>query len=194
MNQIEMGNLIPSHLEALNRYSRQLTRGRPRADTEDLVQETVLLALTKCTLFKEGSLRSWLLTLMHHQFINTVRKENRRGETSLDVSWMEDPCSNTDSDTLIHEIERELSNLPARMREILALIKEGDLTYDQIAASQGIPTGTARSRLSRGRDLLWSRIHGEDAKGRWHKAVGRGGRKSSAECDPSETPDQVQIP
>jgi len=44
--------------------------------------------------------------------------------------------------------------LPAREREVLALLAWGDLTYAETAAALGIPIGTVRSRLARARSRL----------------------------------------
>jgi RNA polymerase sigma factor (sigma-70 family) len=44
--------------------------------------------------------------------------------------------------------------LPRREREVLALIAWAELTYEEVAAALGIPTGTVRSRLARARNRL----------------------------------------
>ncbi|GAA3124183.1 RNA polymerase sigma factor [Nonomuraea salmonea] len=49
------------------------------------------------------------------------------------------------------ELAGALAALPARDRDVLLLIAWGDLTYEEAARALGIPVGTVRSRLNRGR-------------------------------------------
>jgi hypothetical protein len=66
----------PLEVPRLRRYARALTRGRDRAD--DLVQETLLRALSKAHLWQAGTdIRAWLFTIMHNQHVNAVRRAIR---------------------------------------------------------------------------------------------------------------------
>lgn len=49
------------------------------------------------------------------------------------------------------ELAGALAALPAKDRDVLLLIAWGDLTYEEVARALGIPVGTVRSRLNRGR-------------------------------------------
>ena len=49
------------------------------------------------------------------------------------------------------ELASALAALPAKDRDVLLLIAWGDLTYEEVAQALGIPIGTVRSRLNRGR-------------------------------------------
>ena len=71
---------IEQEIPRLRRYARGLTRASDRAD--DLVQDTLLRALTKLHLWQPGTdLRAWLFTIMHHQYVNKVRSEAREAAT-----------------------------------------------------------------------------------------------------------------
>ena len=52
------------------------------------------------------------------------------------------------------EIIAALRALPEAQRHVIALHYLADLPVDQIAAELGVPSGTVKSRLSRGRDAL----------------------------------------
>jgi RNA polymerase sigma-70 factor (ECF subfamily) len=52
------------------------------------------------------------------------------------------------------ELQRALGNLSDGQREIVLLIGLEGYRYDQVAENLGIPLGTVRSRLSRGRQNL----------------------------------------
>src|SRR5574343_615489 len=66
------------HLPRLRRHARRLTGDAARAD--DLLQDTLERAARKWALWQprpgaegDDGLRSWLLTLMHHLFLNQIR-------------------------------------------------------------------------------------------------------------------------
>ena len=76
----ELYCLVEQEIPRLRRYARALTRDRGRAD--DLVQDTLLRALAKQHLWQPGTdIRAWLFTIMHHQYVNTVRREAREAAT-----------------------------------------------------------------------------------------------------------------
>jgi RNA polymerase sigma-70 factor, ECF subfamily len=148
-----------SHLEEqiprLRRYARALTRDVNRAD--DLVQDTLVRALAKQHLWQEGTnLRAWLFTLMHNQHVNDVRRSNREGG-NVDVDDMSSVLvANTDptASRQLRELERALNRLPLEQRESILLVGLEGLRYDEAAVILGVPIGTVRSRLSRGREAL----------------------------------------
>src|SRR5919198_3970347 len=81
--------LIANEIPRLRRYARALVRNQETAD--DLVQDTLVRALSKIHLWQPGTdLRAWLFTLMHNQYVNFVRKSVREGsstplETAVDI-------------------------------------------------------------------------------------------------------------
>jgi len=87
----ELYCLVEQEIPRLRRYARALTRASDRAD--DLVQDTLLRALTKLHLWQPGTdIRAWLFTIMHHQYVNTVRREAREA-ASVDIEHISsDPC------------------------------------------------------------------------------------------------------
>jgi RNA polymerase sigma-70 factor, ECF subfamily len=62
----------------LRRYARALVLNVGTAD--DLVQECLARALAKLHLWWEGTnLRAWLVTLLHNQHVNEIRRNARAG-------------------------------------------------------------------------------------------------------------------
>ena len=146
---------LEEQIPRLRRYARALTRDASRAD--DLVQDTLLRALAKQHLWQEGTnLRAWLFTLMHNQHVNDVRRSNRDGG-NIDVTEMASVLvANTDptASRQLRELERGLALLPFEQREAILLVGLEGMRYDEAAAVAGVPIGTVRSRLSRGREAL----------------------------------------
>ena len=146
---------LEEQIPRLRRYARALTRDVNRAD--DLVQDTLVRALAKQHLWQEGTnLRAWLFTLMHNQHVNDVRRANREGG-NIDVEDVSAVLvANTDptASRQLRELERALARLPLEQRESILLVGLEGLRYDEAAAVLGVPIGTVRSRLSRGREAL----------------------------------------
>jgi RNA polymerase sigma-70 factor (ECF subfamily) len=147
--------LIEEQIPWLRRYARALTRNPERAD--DLVQDTLVRALAKQDLWEPGTdLRAWLFTLLHNQNVNSVRRSLREG-TAVDVEQLSSALIATTDPTAsrkLFELERTLGQLPVEQREAILLVGLEGLAYEEAAAILGVPIGTVRSRLSRGRDNL----------------------------------------
>jgi RNA polymerase sigma-70 factor (ECF subfamily) len=146
-------NLLEAEIPKLRRYARALVREADRAD--DLVQDTLMRALAKQHLWAAGSnLRAWLFTLMHNQHVNSVRRPAREA-VELDADDMAlvattDPTASCQ----LRELENALSRLRNEEREVILLVGLEGMRYDETAEILGVPIGTVRSRLFRGREAL----------------------------------------
>jgi RNA polymerase sigma-70 factor (ECF subfamily) len=139
----------------LRRYARSLTRDAAAAD--DLVQECLVRALEKQHLFQDGTdMRAWLFTVLHNQYVNKVRRGVREGAA---VAIREDEplltCApNQGSRLELHDLDRGLARLLEEQRTVILLRGLEGMGYQEIAEIVGVPIGTIRSRLSRGRETL----------------------------------------
>ena len=160
----ELYCLVEQEIPRLRRYARALTRASDRAD--DLVQDTLLRALTKLHLWQPGTdIRAWLFTIMHHQYVNTVRREAREA-SAVDIERIASTMVATTDPTArrqLFELDRALARLSAEQREVLLLVGLEGLDYESVAQILGAPVGTVRSRLSRGRERL-RRLMGGDRR------------------------------
>jgi RNA polymerase sigma-70 factor, ECF subfamily len=152
-------NLIEHEIPRLRRYARALTRNPDRAD--DLVQETLLRAIRKSHLWQPGTdIRAWLFTIMHNHHVNMVRSVMRQ-DAMLDIEDMSSSLVATSDPTAsrqLRELERALACLPDEQREVILLVGLEEMSYQEAAQVLGVPVGTVRSRLSRGRDALRRRM------------------------------------
>jgi RNA polymerase sigma-70 factor, ECF subfamily len=124
---------------------------------DDLVQDTLVRALAKQDRWLPGTnLRAWLFTLMHNQFVNNVRRFNRAylmvdvDEVSSTLVAVADPTASCQ----LREREAALARLPVEQREVILLVGLEGVQYDEAAQILGIPIGTVRSHLFRGRETL----------------------------------------
>jgi len=146
---------IEAHIPGLRRYARAVVREVVGAD--DLVQECLTRALSKLDLWREGTdLRAWLFTILHNQYVNHVRRSIRTGtplefdESNLLLSHPPDQEKRLE----LRDLDRALGQLPAEQRTVILLIGLEGMSYSAAGSALGIPTGTVRSRLSRGRLAL----------------------------------------
>jgi RNA polymerase sigma-70 factor (ECF subfamily) len=147
--------LLETEIPRLRRYARALTRDGSRAD--DLVQSCLVRAVAKQHLWQPGSdLRAWLFTILHNQHVNDVRRSVREGVTVPveDVAPVLTSLSNAGPSLQLRDLERAMARLPEEQRQVILLVGLEGMSYEEVAKILGIPIGTVRSRLSRGRDML----------------------------------------
>jgi RNA polymerase sigma-70 factor (ECF subfamily) len=146
--------LLERQIPKLRRYARALTHSSDRAD--DLVQDTLIRAIAKAHLWEAGTdLRAWLFAIMHNQHVNTVRRASR--QETIDIEEMSSSliaASDPTASRQLRELERAIACLPAEQREVILLVGLEEMSYQEAAQVLGVPVGTVRSRLSRGRDAL----------------------------------------
>jgi RNA polymerase sigma-70 factor (ECF subfamily) len=151
----DLAHQISEQMPRLRRYARALLRSEVEAD--DLVQECVLRALSKRHLWQEGTdLRAWLFTILHNLYVNHVRRSAREG-LSLDVSNIDKETGHfpgQDKRLELRDLDRALARLPDEQRTVIFLIGLEGMDYATAAKVVGVPVGTVRSRLSRGREEL----------------------------------------
>jgi RNA polymerase sigma-70 factor (ECF subfamily) len=120
-------------------------------EAEDVVQEAFVRGLDHPRrLLGADNPEAWLRTVA----VNLARSRWRRAQrlARLFPRLVEEP---RDGDTDGHLILLEaLRKLPAGQREVIALHHLAELSVEQVAETLGLPTGTVKARLSRGRAAL----------------------------------------
>lgn len=151
------------------RFALSLTRHEPDAD--DLVQETFLRAYRSWHTFVPGSeCRGWLFTICRNTYYRQQRRDRMvvacedpelesLAAAAVHASAVQDGRGDLFGQVDLHEaIERALSALPDPFREAVILVDLEDQSYDMAARVAGVPVGTIRSRLYRGRRLLQEQL------------------------------------
>ena len=159
-----------AQLDAL--YSFALKLARARDDAEDLVSDTMLRAFERWEQYRLGTyIRAWLFTILYHVFVSRKRRIDARevqpptGEDG-DLWAGREPVGEADPEGrfydsfLDEEITRAIDALPDEYRAAVVLSDVHELRYAEIAKVLGVPEGTVKSRLFRGRRLLQKRLIG----------------------------------
>lgn len=146
--------LIISLMPSLRAFARSLTRNASEAD--DLVQETLLRALSSLHQFRPGTnMKAWLFRIERNAFYTNYRKRHREGTAHSreveDIPWMEAP---QEWSIKARAMDNALAQLPNDQKEALLLVSGTGLSYEEAAQRCGCALGTIKSRVSRARNRL----------------------------------------
>lgn len=149
-------------LEALRGFARKLTRSH--ADADDLVSDTMVRALERWRQYRLGTnIRGWLFTILYRQFVSGRRRAEARGTHRLerdDGALLHEPTGDADPegtfyDSFVDELVLgAITSLRAEYRDAVLLSDLHELPYSEVARRLGVPEGTVKSRLFRGRRIL----------------------------------------
>lgn len=139
-------------ITALRRFAVKLTQ----QDGEDLLQDTLCRGWAKRHLFIEGDPIAWLMTIMHNQHINAVRKSARDSQKIFEVPQTVPEAQSAHRFAV--EVKRSIEQLPEGQQQVLVFAAINGEQYADAAIEFGIPVGTVRSRLWRGRESLRRRF------------------------------------
>lgn len=142
----------------LRRYARALMRAATPTEADDLVQDCLVRALEHAHSYQPRlSMRPWLFTILHNLYVSDVRQ--RAGRTirplpTVVVSVAPVPPRTAEANEEMKALSAALGRLPEAQRLALLLVGLEGLTYAEAACTLGVPIGTVRSRISRGRETL----------------------------------------
>jgi RNA polymerase sigma-70 factor (ECF subfamily) len=149
------------HLGALYGAARRLCRDDDEAG--DLVQETCLRAYRTFDNFRAGTnCRAWLFTILYSVFINRRRKLRREQPMPADAldalfsRHVEQPLPAEED--MAPDVVRALEALPEPFRLAVMLVDVQDFSHEDAAAALECPVTTLRTRLFRGRRLLFGAL------------------------------------
>lgn len=142
---------------------------------EDVVQDAFLSLWSNAGQFaaKRGSLRTWLLTVVRHRAIDTLRGRaaHERDEIELGAEvratgTTTDPWTNVSGSVERNAIRKALDALPLEQRLAVELAYFGGYTQPEIADMMGVPLGTVKGRTRLGLKKLGSYLDRRDPNGR----------------------------
>ena len=123
-----------------------------RAQAEDVVQDAFASALLRWRLVRGyHDPEAWVRKVAFRRAVDHHRRNARQFRALLRLG----PAPSPPPVGAEHvDLVRALRKLPLAQREVLVLHYVAELAVDQVAAELGLPAGTVKSRLSRGRAAL----------------------------------------
>lgn len=137
---------------------------RSSCDPNDLVQDVLERALTHAASIPADDPRPWLIRVMRNLFIDRMRARHRAPRQEpieeQQVPYTPPPAQLWWQQLEPADIRARLAELPAELRTTFELFAFDGLSYDQIAARQGIAKNTVGTRVLRARRRLRALFEG----------------------------------
>jgi RNA polymerase sigma-70 factor, ECF subfamily len=156
-SRMDWADVVAKYADVVYTMAYRLTGDDEEA--RDLAQDVLIRLHKGLAKYREGNFEGWLYRTTVNAFRDRLRKRKRLRE---DVLPEEPPGMKTTG--IVEEevqrgelhdvVQRALVKLPAEYREAVVLRDLEGRSYDEIAQILGIPAGTVRSRIHRGREAL----------------------------------------
>ena len=155
--------LVDRHQQALRALLRRACGDWALAD--DLAQETFLTAWSRIGRLKTGaSVRAWLCGIGYNKHL-TVRRSAGRDRAREALYEAERPMCSQASNEDRMALEAAMAELPAEQRACVALCLAADFSHAEASEALGLPLGTVKSHISRGRARLLQALESSDDAG-----------------------------
>jgi RNA polymerase sigma-70 factor (ECF subfamily) len=160
---------VPTWEEIAREYGRFLytvafrLTGNPD-EAEDLVQDVLLRVRRGLDSYVPGSMEGWLSRITTNAFLDDVRRKRRRPVEAMPDDPERVLAGAPSADEALEraqlpdDVQNALRELPDDFRAAVVLCDVVGFTYDEIADSLGVPIGTVRSRIHRGRSMLKEKL------------------------------------
>jgi RNA polymerase sigma-70 factor (ECF subfamily) len=137
--------------------ARRVCRSAARA--EDVVQESFLCLWRGVGRYEpaRGSVRTWLLGIVHHRAIDNIRRHGPSAQCCVSDDGLAErlPAAECTESEILQRAERRrirdaLAALPAEQRRVIELAFFDGLTHSQIASLLSLAPGTVKGRMRLG--------------------------------------------
>ena len=151
------GQLVERHRDRL--WAVALRTLGEREEAADALQDALLSAYRAAGSYRgEARVTTWLHRIVVNACLDRVRRSKARPTVPLpEQGGPGEPAERTDAlaarETAL-EIEAALAELPVEQRCAIMLVDVHGMPVDDVAAVLGVPSGTVKSRCSRGRARL----------------------------------------
>jgi len=148
-----------THGRKIYNFAYRLT-GNPD-DAADLAQDVLIRVKRGLASYQPGSFDGWLWRITRNAFLDDVRRKKRRPTVPLpdEVDRLARASVPAPDHVLAQirlgsDVQNALLKLPHDFREAVVMCDIVGLSYAEIAGAVGVPVGTIRSRIHRGRGQL----------------------------------------
>jgi RNA polymerase sigma-70 factor (ECF subfamily) len=162
--------LLRRHYDRVHAVCRRIT-GQP-GDAADAAQEAMILVVRNLAKFDgRASFGTWVYRIATNASLDELRRRRRRPLTATPTDDAGAPIDIADPDagqriddlaaslTDRAAIEQALAQLPEDFRIPVVMRDVADMEYADIAEALGVPIGTVKSRIARGRHALATALH-----------------------------------
>lgn len=154
-NQTSFAELMGRHEDRIFALAFRMTG--QRADALDATQEAFVAAFRQADRFRfDSAFGTWLYRIAINTCHDLLRKRKRWAADESEESEQIDLVASRFDESVDARLDltRALSSLPADYREAVVMHDVGGVAYEEIARLTGVPVGTVKSRISRGRHRL----------------------------------------
>lgn len=178
--------LLRRHYDRVHAICRRVS-GSSR-DADDAAQEAMISIVRGLPRFDgRAAFTTWIYRIATNAALDEARRRGRR--PMLHAVTDDDGPVPEQADPLSHRVvegagdrmalDAALAALPDEFRTAVVLRDVGDLDYAEIAESLGVPVGTVKSRIARGRMLLARALRHDDTDGSGGNQTPSSGRPSA---------------
>lgn len=160
----------------------------PDADEAEDIAQGVFVQLWKSAGRYERQARfsTFLFTIARNLCLNEIRRRSRHPAESLDARLepegdqaphqFPDPGQisadhASERAELVRKVDEAIADLPEKQRVALALCREGELSYEEIAVVLGTTVPATKSLIHRAREILKLRLKAYLASGAWEAST-----------------------
>ncbi|HRO32684.1 MAG TPA: RNA polymerase sigma factor [Brevundimonas sp.] len=160
-SDVAFARLVQQHQAPVRAFLRR-TLGGGWAEADDVAQDTFIAAWTTLRALKEPArFRSWLLGVAWRRAQDHIR--SRRRGAARDAAWLEaaeTPPGVSHEDRMA--MARAMGDLAPDVRACVALCLADGWSHSEAASALGLPLGTVKSHVARGRTRLLAALGGSD--------------------------------
>ena len=131
---------------------------RDRGRAEDMAQEAFLRAFRSLSKWRrEAAFSTWLFALatnLYRSELKRIPANTISFDSMVELAAPSEFTSEMDSTRESDMVGQALLSLPAKYKEALILFYFHEMSVDAAASSLGLPDGTVKAQLSRGREML----------------------------------------
>ncbi|MBA2386874.1 MAG: sigma-70 family RNA polymerase sigma factor [Acidimicrobiia bacterium] len=160
-----LDELLRRHIDRIHAVCARIVG--PTRDADDATQNAMISIVRALERFDgRAAFSSWAYRIATNAALDELRRRKRRPQLHVvdrddgEPPELSDPVAHRHVDAVVDRmaIEEALASLPDDFRAAVVLCDVSELGYADIAETLGVPIGTVKSRIARGRALLVERL------------------------------------
>jgi RNA polymerase sigma-70 factor (ECF subfamily) len=161
-DSVATDTLLRMHYDSVRAVCHRIVVNK--ADAEDATQHALISIVRALPGFDgRAKFSTWVYRIATNAALDEVRRIRRRPTpTDIDATFVLPVADGTGAVEAQMDVAQALALLPEEYRTTMVLRHVADLDYEEIAEIQGVPVGTVRSRLARGRTQLANILGNQD--------------------------------